>query len=467
METLTKATEALSAKLKTGLGAEKDETKEVTDLYGYEQSCQQEWKIDKDDEYGKLKCTTLPKLDPNHTMQALTWRATEKVSVMARLRPMITDPHDVIIRVTSTTICGSDLHMFYNAIPGIGVMRDGDILGHEFMGVITDVGSSVKKFQVGDRVLSAFHINCGECEFCQDGKPTCCDCTNPSVQMGKMYQYRLSGIFGYSHLTGGYPGGQAEYVRRPFADTGLLKVPDHLPDEKVLLLTDTLGTGFHGCVSANVKEGCNVAIWGAGPVGLSAAYLAIKVFKAARVAIVDHNPTRLEKARLVGAEPINFDKVDVNESLLQMMPLGPDSCIECAGFRFPKSTEHKAMRESGIETDTPESLQEMIKICKKGGSIGLIGDFFGTCNQFPIGALMEKALSMRGGQSYCSNYWPILLPKIESGQLDTSFLFTHKKPFSEIAEGYRMMGEHRENTIKTHFVTPYGEEMERKRSGLE
>ena len=294
------------------------------------------------------------------------------MSIEERPRPVVTDPKDVILRITATTICGSDLHMYYNKVPAVKAMRDGDILGHEFMGVIEEVGPEVKNFKVGDRVVSSFEINCGDCEYCQKKMPTLCQRTNPSTQMSVLYGQRIAGAFGYSHVTGGYAGGQAEYIRRPFADTGLLKVPDSLKDEQVLLLSDVLCTGYHGTWCARLQPSDTVCLWGLGPVGLAAAYLAIKVIGVKRIICIDNVPYRLKLAESFGAETLNFDEhTDVVSEIFKRIPDGPDACIDAAGYRFPKNLAHKVMLKTQAETDSSEILQEMCKVVKNNGRIGI------------------------------------------------------------------------------------------------
>jgi len=277
-------------------------------------------------------------LDSDHPMLATEWHGTKNIKMAQRARPMVTDPTDVIIKVTSTTICGSDLHMYVNEVPGVAVMKSGDILGHECMGIIDDVGAGVKKLKKGDRVVVSAIISCGQCEFCKNMQPSLCDTTNPSGQMEYLYGHRMAGILGYSHLTGGYSGGQAEIVRMPFGDQNCLKVPDNLTDQQVLLLSDVFCTGFHGTELGDVKEGQVVVVWGAGPVGLAAAYLSLRLKKAARVLIVDCIPARLEMALRLGLEVVDFSSVDdVTKEIRRRVPGGADVTIECVGFRFPRS----------------------------------------------------------------------------------------------------------------------------------
>jgi len=389
--------------------------------------------------------TTQYKGDPSQKMIAAQWFGAEDVRPMHVPKPMITDPTDAIVRITSTTICGSDLHMYLHEVKE---MDKGFILGHEFMGIIEQVGPDVKEVKQGDRVVVSAVIADGCCFYCKNGWYSCCDNTNPNKEVEKLYGQRLSGIFGYSRLTGGYPGGQAEYARIPIADFNCLKVPSSLPDEKVLFLSDIACTGWHANEFGQVSPGQTVAIWGCGPVGLMATMWA-KFRGASRVIVIDNVPVRLDLAtKKLGAETINFDKCDVVETLKQMCPHGPDVCIETAGFRFPKSTSQKVQRTTGIETDSSDILREMIISCRKAGNIAIIGDYFKDTNQFPIGAMMEKGLTVKGSQVYVQKYWKQLLGYIERGLVDPSFIITHTMPLEKIDEAYKMFNKKLDNCIK-------------------
>jgi threonine dehydrogenase-like Zn-dependent dehydrogenase len=363
---------------------------------------------------------------------------------------MITEPKDALIRVTSTTICGSDLHLYLGEVPG---MEKGDVMGHEFMGIVEQIGPQVKDIKPGDRVVVSFDIACGSCDYCQRAEYTLCDATNPSAEMEKLYGHRTSGMFGYSHLTGGYEGGQAEYVRVPFADMNCLKVPSHLPDEKLLFLSDIVGTGWHANELAKISKGNTVAIWGAGPVGLMAAMWA-KFRGAKRVIMIDGVSYRLQFAReRLGVETINFTEHDVEDTLRIMIPGGPDAGIDAAGFRFPTTLLHKIQRAIKLETDSPQILTEIIRCVRKGGKIGIVGDYFAYTNQFPIGAFMEKGMEMSGGQSFTQRYWKELLGYIERGEVDPSFVITHKMTLEEGVEAYKMFDQKTNNAIKM-FLKP-------------
>lgn len=392
--------------------------------------------------------------DPNKTMSAVEWMGTEDVRVVERPKPLITETTDVIVRITSTTICGSDLHLYHNEVPSYKepAMQRGDVLGHEGMGIIEDCGSDVKNFKKGDRVVISAVISCGKCFYCKQQSYSLCDDTNPSMDLEALYGHRLSGIFGYSHLCGGFDGCQAEYVRVPIGDVNLLKVKENLKDEQVIFLSDIACTGYHATELGEVKEGKTVAIWGCGPVGLMAVMWS-KFKKAARVFAIDSEPYRLEMAKKLGAETINFAEKDVPTVVRTMCPGGPDVCIECAGFRFPKTDFHKEQKQSKAETDAPEILTEMILSCRKGGHISIIGDYFGVTNGFPIGAMMEKNLHVTGGQVFVQKYWKQILQYIENGQVDLTWVVTHKLPFAQAAEGYKIFDHRQQNCLKIILKT--------------
>ncbi|CAF1058167.1 unnamed protein product [Didymodactylos carnosus] len=392
-------------------------------------------------------CTITPKYHPNLTMKAVEWHGSKDIRVVDRPRPMITDPQDVILKVTSTAICGSDLHLYLNYVPGL---EKGDTLGHEFMGIVEDIGSEVKNLKKGDRVVTAFDIGCDRCVYCTDHKLfSSCDSTNDSKEQEKLYGHRTSGMFGYSHITGGWDGGQAQYVRVPFADSNTLLVPDSLPDEKVLFLSDILPTGWHATEMGEVSKGQTVAIWGCGPVGMLAA-LSAQYKKAGRVILIDNEQYRLDYAKkhLPGIETINFSKRSTLEQLKEMVPNGPDVAIEAVGFHYSRTTAHKAQMLVGLETDPSEMLNEMIMAVRKGGIISIVGIYVGTTNGFNIGAFMEKGLRMAGGQTPCQKYWPILLPLIESGKLDPSFVLTHTMPLEKAPDMYKIFDEKKDGCVK-------------------
>jgi threonine dehydrogenase-like Zn-dependent dehydrogenase len=414
-------------------------------------------------EHGHISWSTKFKPHPSRMMKALEWQGKEEVQIADRHSPMITDQKDAIIRITSTTICGSDLHMYFDALPFPGALQKGDIIGHEGMGVVEEVGSEVRNIRVGDRVVISAPIACGDCDYCKRGEFSSCDCTNPSSAMESSYGQRTAALFGYSHLCGGVAGCQAEFVRTPFADVNLLKVPENLSDEKLLVLSDILCTGWHANEKAQVGQGDTVVIWGCGPVGLMSAYLA-KFRGAKRVISIDNVPHRLRLAsEVIGVETINFDEFDVKKRVAELMPGGPDCCIDCVGFRFPKSWTHWFLSHLKLETDAIDVVEEMIYVARKGGRLALIGDYFAYASKFPIGAFMEKGLQMSGGQLFCQKYWGYLLEQIESGKLDPSFIWSHKMKFEQISEAYQIFGHYKDNVQKILLRTEYGEDYERQR----
>jgi len=414
-------------------------------------------------EHGHISWSTKYHPHPTRKMKALEWRGKESVELAERHQPMVTDKEDAIIRVTATTICGSDLHMYFDALPFPGGMQKGDIVGHESMGIVEEVGPEVKNIAVGDRVVISAPIACGQCEYCKREEYSSCDCTNPSSAQETAYGHRTAALFGYSHLCGGVAGCQAEYVRVPFADVNLLKVPENLPDEKVLVLADILCTGWHANEKAQVGAGDKVCIWGCGPIGLMAAYLA-KFRGAKRIICIDNVPYRLEIAsEVIGVETINFDEVDVKKRIAELIPGGPDCCLDCVGFRFPKSWTHWFLSSMKLETDAIDVVEEMIYSARKCGRLALIGDYFAYANKFPIGALMEKGLQIAAGQLFCQKYWKFLLEQIEAGKLDPSFIFTHKMKFEQLPQAYDIFGHQKENVEKILLRTEFGEECLRQR----
>jgi len=378
-------------------------------------------------------------------MKAVEWVGNTSVQVVDRPRPLVTDPKDAVIRITSSTICGSDLHLYHNEIPG---MQKGDVMGHEFMGIVDSIGPEVKNLKVGDRVVVSFCIACGSCEYCKKGIFTSCDTTNPSKTMENMYGHRTSGMFGYSHITGGYDGGQAEFVRVPVADINCLKITGKKDDEHYLFLSDVLCTGFHATEMAEIKEGQNVVIWGCGPVGLASAKWA-KYKKAGRVIAIDGVDYRLKIARnTLGCDVIDFRQEDVLKTINKLLPGGPDCVIDAVGFRFPKTFLHKLERAIKLETDSPQILNECIYSVKKGGIVSIIGDYVGFANHFPIGALMEKGLTVRGSQAPVHKYWKELLQLIEDGKVDPTFLISHRMDLNEASEAYKMFDEKQDEALK-------------------
>lgn len=396
-----------------------------------------------------LCCTVnAKKLENAPPMKGVAWMGKHHVSLVERQRPTITDPEDVVLRVTSTCICGSDLHLYEGYMVG---MQKGDLLGHEFMGVVEEVGPQVKDINKGDRVVVSFDIGCGKCSYCHGTMFSSCNTTNPSADQEAMYGHRSGGFFGYSHMTGGYEGGQADYVRVPFANTNTLKVPGNMPDEKVVLLSDILPTAWHANEMGEVSEGKNVAIWGAGPVGMLAAHCAFHR-GAARVVLIDKVPFRLEHAQKVikGVEVIDYSKENVEKVLKAKFPEfeGPDVCIEAVGFHYAKTLLHTVEQKVGLETDPSDIVNELLRCCRKGGCVSIVGVYAGYANHFNIGGFMEKALTMRGGQTPVQRYWHTLLDKITSGALDPTIVITHQLPLEQAAHAYKIFNNKEDNCIK-------------------
>jgi threonine dehydrogenase-like Zn-dependent dehydrogenase len=375
-------------------------------------------------------------------MKANCWMGKKKVEVKNVPDPQILNQRDCIVKITSTAICGSDLHL-YNAL--IPFMEHGDILGHEFMGEVVEVGRGVKNLTVGDRVVVPFPIACGNCNACQQELYSCCENSNPNrVIPEKMMGHSIAGVFGYTHMLGGYAGGQAEYARVPFADVGPIKIPDGLTDEQVLFLSDIFPTGYMGAEMADIRPGDVVAVWGCGPVGqfaIASAYM----LGAERVYAIDRFPYRLEMAReKCGAITINYEEVDsVVETLTELTGgRGPDACIDAVGmeahghgFAYAYDRTKQALK---LETDRPIALREAIMSCRNGGRLSIIGVYGGFVDKFPMGSLMNRSLTMRTGQCHVQKYMPILLDRIQKGDIDPSFVISHTMPLSDAPKGYEM-----------------------------
>jgi threonine dehydrogenase-like Zn-dependent dehydrogenase len=391
-------------------------------------------------------------------MLALQFQNTESVEVKGHAVPLISHPQDAIVRITTNTICGSDLHLYQNKLPVSGQLRAGDILGHEGVGIVEEVGQGVKSFKPGDRVAIAFCIACGDCEFCRAQKFTLCDRTNSSKLMEDLYGQRLAGIFGYSHLLGGYAGLQAEYARVPLADNCLLKLPDSVRNEQAIFLSDVMCTGWHANELGEVTKGKTVAIWGCGPIGLAAAYLA-RYRGASKVISIDCVPDRLALAqKYANADVINFEKThDVVAEIFKLVPGGVDVGIEAAGYRYAKTTTQK-MLHSTMGLDQTDISSEMFKAVKKGGNISYIGDYFSFANSFPTGMLMEKWITTRGSQAPPQKYWRYLLQKIEAKELDLSWLVSEIGKFEDIAELYKQFDAKKQ--LKVVLLTKFGRDRE-------
>jgi threonine dehydrogenase-like Zn-dependent dehydrogenase len=385
-------------------------------------------------------------------MRALTWHGRHDVRVDTVPDPEIVNPRDAIIKITSTAICGSDLHLYDGYIP---TMQSGDILGHEFMGEVVEVGHGNQKLKKGDRVVVPFVIACGHCFFCEKQQFAACDNSNPAetADMSEiLYGYPMTGAFGYSHLTGGYAGGQAEYVRVPYSDVGPIVVPDGLEDEEVLFLSDILPTGWMAAVNCDIEPGDTVAVWGSGPVGLFAIQSAF-VLGAHRVIAIDHHPHRLELAKKLGAEVVNYEEVRVHEALAEMTGgIGPDACIDAVGLESHgmsiDNVVDSVKAKIGLATDRPAALRQAIVACRKGGRVSIPGVYGGMADNFPIGALMEKGLSVKSGQTHVQKFMPQLLEMIGEGKLDTTFLISHRLPLEDAPKGYRMFKEQQNEVTK-------------------
>ena len=373
-------------------------------------------------------------------MKATCWMGKKHVRVEEVPDPKLLNTHDAIVRITSTAICGSDLHLFNGFVP---TMERGDILGHEFMGEVDDVGRSVTKLKVGDRVVVPFPISCGACEMCQRGLFSCCENSNPNAHMAeKLLGHSPAGIFGYSHMLGGFAGGQAEYARVPFADVGPLKVPDGLSDEQVLFLSDIFPTGYMGAEMCNIKRGDVVAVWGAGPVG-QFAIASAKLLGAERVIAIDRFPYRLAMAteRAGATEVINYEDMSTYDALMEMTGgRGPDACIDAVGSEGhahgPRYMADRAKQAMNIEMDRPIALREAIRACANGGTVSVIGVYAGFIDRFPMGSVMNRSLTIRAGQCHVQRYMKPLLERIERGEIDPSFVITHRMKLSEAAKGY-------------------------------
>ncbi|MDQ3998261.1 MAG: glutathione-dependent formaldehyde dehydrogenase [Gemmatimonadota bacterium] len=376
-------------------------------------------------------------------MKATCWMGKKHMEVVDVPEPKILNQRDAIVKITSTAICGSDLHLYNGFVP---TMKKGDILGHEFMGEVVEVGRGVKNLKVGDRVVVPFPIACGNCWHCEHQLYSLCENSNPNASLAeKMFGHAMSGIFGYSHLTGGFAGGQAEYARVPFADVGPLKIENGFTDDQVLFLSDILPTGYMGAEMCDIEPGDVVAVWGCGPVGqfaIASAY----VLGAERVIAIDRFDYRLRMAReKAGAETINYEEVDsVVETLNELTGgRGPDACIDAVGMEA--HTHHAALyaydrtkQALGLETDRPIALREAIMACRNGGTVSVIGAYGGFIDKFPVGSFMQRSLTLKTGQCHVHRYMKPLLKLIEDGKIDPTFVITHRLPLSEAARGYEM-----------------------------
>jgi threonine dehydrogenase-like Zn-dependent dehydrogenase len=385
-------------------------------------------------------------------MKAVCWMGKGNMQVHNVPDPTILNPRDAIVRITSTCICGSDLHLYDGFVP---TLEQGDIMGHEFMGEVVEVGPGISrdKLKVGDRVVVPFTIACGKCQSCEDKLWSCCDNSNPNAWIAeKMMGYSPSGLFGYTHMLGGYAGGQAQFARVPFADVGPIKIPDGIPDEKVVFLSDIFPTGYMGAENCNIRPGDTIALWGCGPVG-QFAIRSCFMLGAGRVIAIDCVPERLEMARAAGAETLDFSKVDVLEALREMTGnQGPDACMDVVGMEasghgmvFMMDRAKQMMR---TQMDRPVVLRQAIIACKKGGTVSVPGVYASFIDKVPFGAYMNKGLTMKTGQTHMMRYMQPLLERIERGDIDPSFVISHVLPIDKAPEAYRTFRDKRERCTK-------------------
>jgi threonine dehydrogenase-like Zn-dependent dehydrogenase len=385
-------------------------------------------------------------------MRALCWFGTSDVRLEDVPEPRILNPRDAIVRITLTAICGSDLHLYDGFIP---TMRRGDILGHEFMGEVVDVGPENTKLKVGARVVVPFTISCGRCFFCERDLWSLCDNSNPNAWMAeKLYGASPAGLFGYSHMMGGYAGGQAEYVRVPFADVGPIEVPAHLSDEQVLFLSDIFPTGYMAAENCSIVPGDTVAVWGCGPVGqfsIKSAWM----LGAGRVIAIDRESERLKMAAEHGkAEILNFDQIDVFHALKDMTGgRGPDACIDAVGLEAHGTGTWDAIYDTiktaaMTATDRLSVLRQAIHACRKGGTVSIPGVYGGFLDKVPLGAAFNKGLTLRMGQTHVQRYLPLLLERIERGEIDPSFVITHRLRLQEAPKAYQTFRDKQDDCIK-------------------
>ena len=381
-------------------------------------------------------------------MKAVCWQGSNEVRVENVPEPKIINSRDAILKITSTAICGSDLHIYSGKIP---TMESGDILGHEFMGEVVEVGSQIQNLQVGDRVVVPFTIACGNCFFCKKDLWSLCDNSNPNASMPeKLFGHTPSGLFGYSHLLGGYAGGQAEYVRVPFADVGPLKVPEGMKDEQVLFLTDIFPTGYMAAENCNIQPGDTLAVWGCGPVGqfaIRSAYM----LGAERVIALDRFPERIQMAEEQSkAETINYEKVNAREALQEMTGgRGPDACIDAVGMEAHGTALQERVKQTArIGSDGGAALRQAIIACRKGGTVSIPGIYGGLMDKMPMGAVVNKSLTMKSGQTHVHRYLRPLLERIQNGEIDPSFVITHRLNLEDAPHGYEIFNKKEDDCIK-------------------
>jgi threonine dehydrogenase-like Zn-dependent dehydrogenase len=384
-------------------------------------------------------------------MKANCWYGKKDVQVVDVSEPEILNNRDAVIKITSTAICGSDLHLYNGFVP---TMEKGDILGHEFMGEVVEVGSEVHNLKAGDRVVASFLISCGKCFFCQRELFSLCENSNPNAWMAQqLFGHSPAGIYGYTHMLGGFAGGQAEYARVPFADVGTAKIPDGLSDEQVLFLSDIFPTGYMAAENCNIQSGDTIAVWGCGPVGqfaMKSAYL----LGAERVIGIDRFDYRLQIAReRVGAEVLNYEECDVYESLMEMTGgLGPDACIDAVGMEAHVpgiiGAYDRVKQSLMLETDRPHAFRQAIMACRKGGTVSVPGVYGGFDDKIPLGSLMNKGLTVKTGQTHVQHYFAPLLERIQNGDIDPSFVITQRLPLEDAPRGYEMFLNKKDDCLK-------------------
>ncbi|MFC6581307.1 zinc-dependent alcohol dehydrogenase [Planomonospora parontospora] len=387
-------------------------------------------------------------------MKALCWQGVNELSVEEVPDPQILNAQDVIVKVRLTTTCGSDLHLLGGYIPA---MRAGDVIGHEFIGEVVAVGSEVRRHKMGDRVVVCSFISCGRCWYCENDLWSLCDNGNTNPGIGQaLFGYEPGGVFGYSHAMGGFKGSHAEYVRVPFADHGAFPVPEGVDDTSALFASDSAPTGWMGAHLGGVKPGDVVAVWGCGAVGQMAARAAM-LLGAERVISIDRHPERLAMTeRHVGAETIDYSATDVGAELRERTGgRGPDVCIEAVGMEAHdtgvQGVYDQVKQQLRLETDRPSAVREAIYACRKGGSVFVLGVFGGTVDKFPLGAMMNKGLTVRGAQQHGQRYIPMLLERMAKGELKTSHLATHLMPLDEAPKGYDLFKNKKDGCVRAVF----------------
>jgi len=384
-------------------------------------------------------------------MKAICWQGKKKMSLESVPDPKILNSQDAIVKITSTAICGSDLHLYNGFVPA---MQAGDIVGHEFMGEIVETGKAVKNLKVGDRVVVPFPISCGKCFFCTQQLYSLCENSNPNAWMAeKLWGHSPAGLFGYSHLLGGFAGGQAEYARVPFADVGPIKIESGLTDEQVLFLSDIFPTGYMAAEQCDIKPGDTVAVWGCGPVGLFAIKSAF-LLGAEKVIAIDRFPERLKKARVdCGAQTIDYQEKNVLDTLKQLTGgRGPDSCIDAVGMEAhspgPQYAYDRVKQALMLETDRPIALREAMLACRNGGTVSVPGVYGGFVDKLPLGSVMNRSIQIRTGQTHVQKYLRPLLKRIEDGEIDPSFVISHRMSLDEAPNGYDMFVNKQDECIK-------------------